>query len=85
MSQTIAVLGATGAQGGSVVKAMLQEKSWKVRGITRDPSKDAAKALAGQGVEVVAANIDDEKSLTKAFEVSSSNLVSLPISTYLSH
>ena len=71
MSQkTIAVLGATGVQGGSVVQALLKDKSWKVRGITRDTSKDAAKALEKQGVEVIAANIDDEGSLLKAFEVS---------------
>ena len=70
MSQkTIAVLGATGVQGGSVVQALLKDKSWKIRGITRDTSKDAAKALEKQGVEVVSANIDDEKSLLKAFEV----------------
>ncbi len=50
MSPTIAVLGATGVQGGSVVKALLSDKSWKVRGITRDPSKDTAKTLSAQGV-----------------------------------
>ena len=71
MSQkTIAVLGATGVQGGSVVQALLKDGSWKIRGITRDTSKDAAKALEKQGVEVVSANIDDEASLAKAFEVS---------------
>lgn len=71
MSQTIAVIGATGTQGGSVVQSLLKGKSWKIRGITRDISKDAAKALTAQGVEVVSANIDDEESLIKAFEVSS--------------
>ena len=70
MSQkTIAVLGATGVQGGSVVQALLKDKTWKVRGLTRDTSKDAAKALEKQGVELVSANIDDEGSLLKAFEV----------------
>lgn len=68
--KTIAVLGATGVQGGSVVRALLQEKeTWQIRGITRDTSKEAAKALEKQGVEVVAADIDDEASLVKAFEV----------------
>lgn len=71
MSQrTIAVLGATGVQGGSVVRALLKDKSWNIRGITRDTSKDAAKALEGQGVEIVSASIDDEQSLLQAFEVS---------------
>jgi uncharacterized protein YbjT (DUF2867 family) len=69
MDQTIAVLGATGTQGGSVIRAMLEDKSWQVRGITRDLSKDSAKALMSQGVEMVVADIDDEESLMKAFEV----------------
>ena len=48
--KTIAVLGATGVQGGSVVQALLKDKSWKIRGITRDTSKDAAEALEKQGI-----------------------------------
>ena len=56
-------------QGGSVVRALLKDKEWKIRGITRDTSKDAAKDLEKQGVEVVSANIDDEESLLRAFEV----------------
>ncbi|CAF9939722.1 hypothetical protein IMSHALPRED_001610 [Imshaugia aleurites] len=73
MSQrTIAVLGATGVQGGSVVRALLKDKSWNIRGITRDTSKDAAKALEGQGVEIVSASIDDEQSLLQAFEMKES-------------
>ena len=67
--KTIAVLGATGVQGGSVVRALLKDTSWKVRGVTRDASKEGAKALEKQGVEVVSANINDEQSLRQAFEV----------------
>lgn len=69
--KTIAVLGATGVQGGSVVRALLKEdKAWKIRGITRDISKEAAKDLEKEeGVEVVSGNIDGEGSLLKAFEV----------------
>jgi len=65
----IAVTGATGAQGGGVVRAILADKAggFKARAITRKPDSDKAKALAAQGVEVVAADIDDEKSLEKAF------------------
>ena len=71
MAQTVVVLGATGTQGGSVVQTLVNDKSaeWKIRAITRDPSKDSAKALASKGVEIVAANQDDEGSLIKAFEV----------------
>ena len=55
--KTIVVIGATGGQGGSVVKSILADPkvnaSWAIRGVTRDASKDAAKKLASQGVEVV--------------------------------
>lgn len=67
--RTIAVIGATGAQGGSVVKKYLEKPDWKIRAITRNVGGDKAKALAAQGVELVAGNLDDEDSLVKAFEV----------------
>jgi uncharacterized protein YbjT (DUF2867 family) len=65
----IAIVGATGAQGGGVVRAILADKNseFAVRAITRDVNSDKAKALAAQGAEVVAADIDDVASLTKAF------------------
>lgn len=68
MSKTIAVHGATGLQGGSVVTALLKS-DWKVRAITRNTAGDAAKALGAAGAEVVAANFDDKASLIKAYEV----------------
>jgi uncharacterized protein YbjT (DUF2867 family) len=53
----ITVIGATGGQGGSVVKAILADAklttNWTIRGITRDASKESSKKLASQGVEVV--------------------------------
>jgi uncharacterized protein YbjT (DUF2867 family) len=66
----IAVVGATGAQGGGLVRAILKHKQspFAVRGITRNANSDAAKALADAGAEVVSADVDDVKSLTKAFE-----------------
>lgn len=69
MSKLIAVVGATGAQGGSVVRQFLKLDGWKVRAITRNASSDSAKALASEGAEVVSANSDDEASMVKAFEV----------------
>lgn len=65
----IAVVGATGAQGGGLVRAILDDPSggFAVRAITRDASSDKAKALAAAGAEVVVADIDDLDSLTKAF------------------
>jgi len=71
MSQrkVIAVLGATGAQGGGVVRAILEDPSggFAARAITRDVDSDKARALAAAGAEVVAADVDDEASLARAF------------------
>ncbi len=69
-TKVIAVVGATGAQGGGLARAILSdpEGGFSVRALTRDPSKDAAKALADAGAEVVQADIDDEASVTRAFE-----------------
>jgi len=74
MTKIIAVTGATGSQGGGVVNVMKNTAGWKVRAITRNPQSDAAKKLSDEGIEVVQADMDDEESLKKAFEVSSSFL-----------
>jgi uncharacterized protein YbjT (DUF2867 family) len=65
----IAVVGATGAQGGGLVRAILDDPhgGFAVRAITRDVNSDKAKALARLGAEVVAANVDDAASLKRAF------------------
>jgi uncharacterized protein YbjT (DUF2867 family) len=67
--KVIAVTGATGAQGGGLARAILADPTggFAVRAITRDPGKDAAKALAASGAEVVRADIDDLESVKKAF------------------
>ena len=70
MVKTIAVIGSTGGQGGSVARRLLKSDGWNVRGITRNVDGKAAKALAAEGAQVATANIDDEESLVKAFEVS---------------
>ncbi|KAJ5579865.1 uncharacterized protein N7459_005850 [Penicillium hispanicum] len=67
MSKVIAVHGATGTQGGSVVKSLLQS-NWKVRAITRNASSASAQALLTAGVEVVTADFDDEASLIQAYK-----------------
>ena len=73
MSGTIAVIGATGQQGGSVARACLKA-GWKVRGLTRNIASRGAKALAAEGAELVTADIDDHESLAKAFSVSLTRL-----------
>jgi len=67
--KVIAVLGSTGSQGSGLVSAILADPSggFAVRAITRDASKDKAKAMAARGAEVVAADLDDVESLKKAF------------------
>ena len=64
----IAVVGATGAQGGGLVRAILgdAEGGFAVRALTRDPGAAKAKALAELGAQVVAADLDDEASLARA-------------------
>ena len=66
----IAVIGATGAQGGGVARAILNDKSgeFSVRALTRNVNSDKAKALTDIGAEVVKADLDDYESLKKAFE-----------------
>lgn len=66
----IAVTGATGAQGGGLVRAILNDKNseFQVRAITRNPDSDKAKELPNLGVEVVKADQDDLESLKKAFK-----------------
>ncbi|KAJ7154130.1 NAD(P)-binding protein [Mycena filopes] len=66
----IAVVGATGVQGGSVVKALAEsDKQYRVRGFTRDLTKPAAEALKAQGVEVVAVNlvVDNKDEVYRVF------------------
>ena len=65
----IAVVGATGAQGGGLVRAILNDTNggFTVRAITRDVQSDKAKGLAALGAEVVAADLDSPESLNKAF------------------
>lgn len=62
----IAVIGATGQQGGSVVNALL-ERGARVRALVRDAHKPAAVALADRGVELVTGDAGDAASLEALF------------------
>ena len=66
----IAVVGATGAQGGGLVRAILKDPSggFAARAITRDPRSDKARALAALGAEIVQADLEDGDSIRRAFE-----------------
>lgn len=63
--KTVLVTGATGRQGGAVVRHLLP-KGWKLRALTRNAATHVAKELAGQGVEVVQGDLEDAASLDRA-------------------
>jgi len=67
--KVIAVVGATGAQGGGLVRAIVNDRNgpFKARALTRDVNTDKARALAALGAELVAADVDDVESLKRAF------------------
>ncbi|MBZ5618310.1 MAG: NmrA/HSCARG family protein [Acidobacteriia bacterium] len=70
VKKIIAVVGATGAQGGGLVRAIQNDGNggFAARAITRDIHSGKAKELAALGAEVVAGDVDDPESLKRAFE-----------------
>ncbi len=66
----IVVAGATGAQGGGLVRAILNDPQggFAVRALTRDVNSEKARELASLGAEVAAADIGDDSALAKAYE-----------------
>jgi uncharacterized protein YbjT (DUF2867 family) len=66
----IAVVGATGAQGGGLVRAIVADRDgpFVARALTRDAGSPAAQELAQRGAEVVEADLDDAASMRKAFD-----------------
>ena len=68
--EIITVFGATGAQGGGLVRAILadSDSKYKVRAVTRNAQSEKAKALAQLGAEMVEADLDDTDSIKKALE-----------------
>jgi len=67
--KVIAILGATGAQGGALARAILNDpkSEFAVRAVVRDPKSDKAQALAARGAEVVSGDVDRPESLKRAF------------------
>ncbi|KAJ3536447.1 hypothetical protein NM208_g6712 [Fusarium decemcellulare] len=70
MSQLLAVFGATGLQGGSVIDHVLNDielsQQYRLRAITRDPASNKAKELQDKNIEVVQGDVSDRISLDKA-------------------
>ena len=65
--QIIAVLGATGLQGGAVTRQLLEE-GWHIRALTRNPDHKKVRSVAALGAEVVRADMNDPRSLERAFD-----------------
>jgi len=65
--KVVLVTGATGRQGGSVVRHMLP-KAWKLRALTRRPEAYEAQSLARRGVQVVQGDLEDPVSIARAAE-----------------
>ncbi|KAF3764519.1 hypothetical protein M406DRAFT_42669 [Cryphonectria parasitica EP155] len=68
----ITIFGATGNQGGSVVRIFLNDpklkNDWAVRGVSRNAESDSAKKLTALGVEMVSADLNDKASLVRAMK-----------------
>lgn len=67
MSKLIVIVGITGNQGGSVARRFLLDPTYRIRGLTRNPSSPAAQSLSAQGIEIVQADLDDPPTLVAAF------------------
>jgi len=63
----VLVIGSTGRQGGAVARRLLAD-GWQVRGLTRDPARPAAQALAALGIEPVRGDLDDPGSIRRAMQ-----------------
>jgi len=72
MSKVLVIFGVTGNQGNSIANFVINDpelsKEYKVRGVTRDPSKAAAKELEKRGIDVVKGDVEDKQSLEQALK-----------------
>jgi uncharacterized protein YbjT (DUF2867 family) len=72
MSKILAIFGATGQQGGSVLSHVLNDpelsKEYTIRAITRDPSSKSAESLKKLNVEVVKSDLTDKSSVSAALK-----------------
>ena len=64
-NKTVLITGATGRQGGAVIRHMLP-KGWKLRALTRNPGSATAQDLTRQGIDVVQGDLEDPTSLGRA-------------------
>ena len=65
--KTILVTGATGHQGGAVMRSLLAA-GWKVKALVRDTKKPSSRAIYRKGADLVAGDLDDRDSLDRALK-----------------
>ena len=65
--KTILVSGATGKQGGALLKYLVRD-GWRIRALTRNPRGQTAQELSKSGVEVIQGDMDDVESLKRAMK-----------------
>jgi uncharacterized protein YbjT (DUF2867 family) len=65
---TVLITGATGKQGGAVLRHLVRESGFAIRAMSRNPAGDAARAVAALGCEVVRGDLDDPRSLERALD-----------------
>lgn len=72
MSKILVIFGATGQQGGSIIDTVLNDedlsKTYKMRAVTRDPSRPSSQSLQQKGIEVVVGDVDNPESLKTVFQ-----------------
>ncbi|KAG0645413.1 hypothetical protein D0Z07_8952 [Hyphodiscus hymeniophilus] len=68
MTKLIVILGISGKQGGSVARTFLQDPSWEVRGISRNPSSAPCQELIKQGAQIFAGSVNSRDFLITAFQ-----------------
>ncbi|WWC69236.1 uncharacterized protein I206_103173 [Kwoniella pini CBS 10737] len=66
--QKIIIFGATGDQGKSVCKYLIEDGNWDVVGISRNPNSDSSKELKDIGVQVVKGDMGDPSSYAQALQ-----------------
>ncbi len=66
--RTIIICGATGQQGGAVLRSLIEKGRWNIKAITRNPDSYKANEIKKTGVDIIKADLLDKESLVRAFE-----------------
>ena len=64
----VAICGATGSQGGAVLRHALKRSNWGIIALTRNPDSEKVRLIKGEGITIKSADLEDRKSLIEAFQ-----------------